>query len=114
MGFRFRKSVKLFPGVKLNFSMTGVSASVVRPGATVNVSSRGAKATVGIPGTGISYSENIPSQAARSSEGFPFARQRPPVDGERLSGTKGMGFGALLGWGLVALIGFLMISGLFK
>jgi Protein of unknown function (DUF4236) len=41
MGFlRFRRSIKLFPGVKINLSKTGVSTSIGRPGATVNLRAR--------------------------------------------------------------------------
>ena len=36
MGFRFRRSIKLFPGLKVNVSKTGISESIGRPGATVN------------------------------------------------------------------------------
>ena len=32
MGLRFRKSVSLFPGVKLNFGTTGMSVSTGVPG----------------------------------------------------------------------------------
>ena len=63
MGFRFRKSIKLFPGVRLNLSKSGVSTSIGRPGATVNISERGTRATVGIPGTGLSYSEKVSAGA---------------------------------------------------
>jgi hypothetical protein len=61
MGFRFRRSIKLAPGIRLNLSKYGVSASIGRRGATVNISGKGTKATVGIPGTGVSYSENLSS-----------------------------------------------------
>ena len=57
MGFRFRKSIKILPGVRLNFSKSGVSTSIGVPGATVNLSKKGTRTTVGVPGTGISYSE---------------------------------------------------------
>lgn len=59
MGFRFRKSVKVLPGVKLNISKSGISTSVGGRGATVNFSKRGTRTTVGIPGTGISYSTMV-------------------------------------------------------
>ena len=55
MGFRFRKSVKLIPGVKLNFSKRGTSVTIGGRGASVNVGSRGTHANVGIPGSGLSY-----------------------------------------------------------
>ena len=55
MGLRFRNSFQLFPGVHLNLSKTGVSASFGVPGATLNFSPKGLRSTVGIPGTGLSY-----------------------------------------------------------
>jgi len=60
MGFRFHRSVRLFPGLRLNLSRSGVSASVGRRGAWITLGQRGVRATVGIPGTGISYSEQSP------------------------------------------------------
>lgn len=59
MGLRFRRSFRLFPGVRMNLSGRGISASFGIPGATVNLSSRGVRGTVGIPGTGLSYSTQI-------------------------------------------------------
>jgi len=56
MPFRFRKSIKILPGVKINLSKSGVSTSVGKRGATVNFSKRGTRTTIGIPGTGLSYS----------------------------------------------------------
>lgn len=56
MGFRFRKSVKIAPGIRLNLSRSGISTSFGRPGATVNVGRGKTRATVGIPGSGLSYS----------------------------------------------------------
>lgn len=59
MSFRFRRSIKLFPGVKINLSKSGPSLSVGPRGASINVSKRGTRATVGIPGTGLSYSQRL-------------------------------------------------------
>lgn len=61
MGFRFRKSFKIAPGIRLNLSKSGVSTSIGGKGATVNVSKRGVRSTVGIPGSGISYSTSTRS-----------------------------------------------------
>jgi hypothetical protein len=60
MGFRYRSSIRLAKGLRINLSKSGASLSVGRPGATVNFSKRGTRATVGLPGTGISYSETKP------------------------------------------------------
>jgi hypothetical protein len=59
MGFRYRSSIRLAKGLRINLSKSGASLSVGRPGATVNVGRRGTRATVGVPGTGLSWSERI-------------------------------------------------------
>ena len=53
--FRFRKSISVLPGVKVNLSKTCVSASVGGKGATLNVGRGKKMVTLGIPGTGLSY-----------------------------------------------------------
>ena len=57
MGFRFRKKVKIAPGIDLNLSKKGPSSvSLGKKGATINVDKKGRIAqTIGIPGTGLSY-----------------------------------------------------------
>jgi hypothetical protein len=54
MPFRFRKSFKIFPGVKINMSKGGVSFTVGTKGYHLNFSKRGVRQTVGLPGSGIS------------------------------------------------------------
>jgi hypothetical protein len=55
-GFRFRKSIGVLPGVKVNLSKSRVSTSLGGRGATVNVGADGRRmVTIGIPGTGMSY-----------------------------------------------------------
>lgn len=56
MGFRFRQALRIFPGLRLNLSKSGVSASVGVQGATLNVGRKGIRGTVGVPGSGMSYS----------------------------------------------------------
>ncbi len=57
MGFLFRKSIKLAPGVRLSITKKESSSlSVGKRGATVNVGKKGTRGTVGIPGSGLSYS----------------------------------------------------------
>lgn len=57
MGMRFRKSIQIVPGVKLNLNKKSTSISVGTRGARKTFSTTGrTTTTVGIPGTGISYS----------------------------------------------------------
>ena len=67
MGLRFRRSIKLFPGVRVNVSKSGVSTSIGTRGATVNVRGDRVRETVGLPGSGVSYSEQ---QRARGGNGL--------------------------------------------
>ena len=56
MGLRFRKSISLCKGVRLNIGKTGVSISAGIPGLRKTIHSSGRVTTsVGIPGTGIYY-----------------------------------------------------------
>ena len=58
MGFlRFRRTFRIGPGLRLNLSKSGVSASVGRRGLWFTVGPRGTRETIGIPGTGLSYTE---------------------------------------------------------
>lgn len=59
MGMRFRKSVKIAKGVKVNFSKSGASLSLGGRGHSVNFSGRGTRVTAGIPGSGLSYSTKV-------------------------------------------------------
>ena len=56
MGLRFRKSIKIAPGVKLNINKKSCSVTVGKRGAHYTINSKGKHtASVGIPGTGLSY-----------------------------------------------------------
>ena len=58
MGLRFRKSVTLCKGIKLNFGKTGMSVSLGGKGYHKTINTKGQVTTsVGIPGTGIYYTD---------------------------------------------------------
>jgi len=72
MGLRFRRSFRLMPGIRLNVSKSGVSASIGGRGAWFTIGRRGTRATLGIPGTGLSYTEQSPWQRPeRHADGAP-------------------------------------------
>nr|WP_245423910.1 DUF4236 domain-containing protein [Rhizobium sp. M1] len=56
---RFRKSLKLAPGLRLNISKKGASIRVGPKGAGYTVGTSGQRVSAGIPGTGISVSSKI-------------------------------------------------------
>ena len=55
MGFRFYRRVRIVPGVRLNLSKSGVSASLGGRGAWFTFGPKGTRSTVGLPGTGLYY-----------------------------------------------------------
>lgn len=76
MGFRFRKSIKIAPGVKVNFGKKSVGMSIGNKYAGVSVNSRtGARARVSAPGTGLSYSTKIGSSTAPRADRAPLPTQ---------------------------------------
>ncbi|WP_312409939.1 DUF4236 domain-containing protein [Pseudescherichia sp.] len=68
MGFRFRKSINIIPGVRLNLSNGSPSLNIGPRGASVSFGSRGTFANLGLPGTGLSYRTRL-DHAARSRGG---------------------------------------------
>lgn len=83
MGLRFRKTLKIFSGLKLNFSGSGVSLTVGGRGHSVTYSKKGTYVNLGIPGTGISYRKKVSggttakrtrSSSGGTSSGRPTAR----------------------------------------
>lgn len=76
MGFRFRRSVKLLPGLRLDFSKSGVSSSVGARGAHVTVGYGQVRETVGLPGTGLTYTETHSTRGA--GEQLHHAQASPP------------------------------------
>lgn len=75
MAFRFRRSIRLAPGLRINLSKSGPSLSIGRSGLTHTIGPRGRRTTVGLPGTGISYS----------------TRHTAPRRGERAGGSGVLG-----------------------
>lgn len=68
MGLRFRKSIKIAPGVKLNLNKksTSISFGGKHGGVTVN-SKRGASYRVSAPGTGLSYTGKVGGSSKKKS-----------------------------------------------
>lgn len=66
MGWRFQKRITILPGIRLNLSRGGISASIGPKGATVTVGKNGVYGNAGIPGSGISYREKIVSWPSRN------------------------------------------------
>lgn len=68
MGLRFRKSIKIAPGVKLNIGSKSVGVSLGGKFAGISLNSRtGAQVRASAPGTGLSYTKKIGGKKKKST-----------------------------------------------
>lgn len=67
MGIRFKKSIQVLPGLKLNISKSGISTTIGPKGASVNVGKNGTYINTGIPGTGVYMREKISGEKNKAS-----------------------------------------------
>jgi hypothetical protein len=92
MGFRFHRSIKILPGIRLNFGKRGVSTSVGVRGAHVTFGKTGTRTTVGLPGSGLSFT-HLDKQR----------RERPVILAPSLNSSMPPG-SARRGWLWIALL----------
>ena len=78
MGFRFRKSYRIFPGVRINLSKTGIGASLGFKGFRLTKRADGKiQKTFTLPGTGISYVDtDIPDKKSPATTRGPKVRAK--------------------------------------
>jgi hypothetical protein len=67
MAMRFRRTLKIMPGVRLNVSKGGLSVSTGVRGASVTLGKRGVYANAGLPGSGLSYRTRIDKSPAKGT-----------------------------------------------
>jgi hypothetical protein len=77
MGWRFRHSFRVIPGVRLNLSKSGLSCSVGGAPFTVNVGKRGIYGTASLPGTGISFRQRLATGSETPHEQKPETSPHP-------------------------------------
>ncbi len=69
MGVRFRKSINLGGGVRINLSKSGVGFSVGKGGLRYTKKANGGnRITASVPGTGVSYVKDLPSKISTESK----------------------------------------------
>ena len=67
MGLRYRKSINLGGGFRVNISKSGIGYSWGVKGARITKTARGTtRSTISIPGTGISYVEETRNKKKKS------------------------------------------------
>lgn len=102
MSFRFRTSVKLAPGIRLNFSRSGVSTTFGGRGLSMNVGRRGTRVTAGIPGTGLSFHSRAGGATGGANGGGRRGAHGTAGEAEGCMGCGAAGFLLLLLMGLCA------------
>jgi hypothetical protein len=80
MGWRFRHSFKIIPGVKLNLSKSGLSVSIGGAPVTLNVGPRGVYGTASVPGTGISFRQHLSNAPSASHAPASIPQNLSPSD----------------------------------
>lgn len=113
MGFRFRKSFKIAPGVRVNVGKKSIGISAGVKGARVSVNSSGRKTTtIGLPGTGLSYSKTekiggrkTTTRSTSSNNVQPIRPDLPPAQPLGEKKKKGC-----CGYAVYAFIAFLIIG----
>lgn len=97
MAWKFRKRIKIAPGVTLNLSKSGVSTTVGTKGASVNMGKNGIYLNTGIPGTGIYDRQRLDGKTKKKSnqqqnyveQGYAeYAEEEPPKTWAELSVTE--------------------------
>ena len=77
MGFRFKRSMKIAPGVRLNFGKKSSSISLGTRGARYTINSNGKRTkSVGSPGTGVSYTSTSGSNRGRRRNAPPSTNKK--------------------------------------
>ena len=78
MGLRFRKSIKIAPGVKMNIGKKSVGISVGTKGARMSINSSGRRTTsIGVPGTGLSYVKSSGGGASKKGSEYSSFSDEP-------------------------------------
>lgn len=68
MAWRYRKRIKIIPGVYLNLSKSGISTSVGMRGANLTLGKSGTYLNSGLPGTGIYQRQRLSGSNQRIPE----------------------------------------------
>lgn len=86
---RFRKSINIFKGVKLNFSKSGVSVTVGGKGVSANVGPKGVFLNTSLPGTGL-YDRKKIADFGDGAKKKPVAKQPAPAVAAELAEAEAL------------------------
>ncbi|SEM12007.1 Protein of unknown function [Roseovarius azorensis] len=102
MVLRFRRTMKIAPGVRLNLTKKGVSARIGPRGAGITTGTSGTTVSVGIPGSGLHVSRKVKAAAKRADTQDAAKPDNVPGGGAKLGFFGWIG---VLVWVLIILWG---------
>jgi len=73
MSLRFRRSIKVLPGIRLNVGKRGVSSSIGVRGVHITLGNGKVRETIELPGTGLSYTHVERTHQEGPGEAQPLA-----------------------------------------
>lgn len=75
--FKFHRSIKIAPGIKINFNKKSTSLTLGRKGIHTTISKSGIRNTVGLPGSGLSYTSYNKFDSHIVDDAVPYTRVCP-------------------------------------
>lgn len=75
--FRFRRSIKIAPGIKINLNKKSTSLTIGRRGIHTTINGSGVRNTIGLPGSGLSYTSYQKFNDNSINSGIPYTRVCP-------------------------------------
>jgi len=104
MSLRFRRSIKLFPGVKINIGKNSISTSIGVRGAHLTFGKSGTYIGTGIPGTGLSQRTKLSGPShANPVEHLESSTQNPEITNQGKHYKLGVTFWLIFGTIILAL-----------
>jgi hypothetical protein len=104
---RFRRSIRILPGIRVNLGKRGASLSIGAKGAHVTIGHGKVRETIGLPGTGVSFthtSHQAHAKAAGPAQPAPVAEppeSEPLPVGVAWRGWLWIAIGVLIFWGIL-------------
>ena len=72
--FRFRRSINIAPGIKINLNKKSTSLTIGRRGIHTTINGSGVRNTIGFPGSGLSYTSYQKFDNNSVNTGVPYKR----------------------------------------
>ena len=109
MGWRYRKRIKILPGIHINISKSGISTNVGVKGASVTFGPKGTYVNSGLPGTGLYRRDkvSIPQKEENTNSFLSYTDSTTEEAGKFNKNALKLIGGVLLFLSIITLISFI-------